>query len=311
MSQSLAAWDITDAHAHFFSHGFFKALLAQRAGGGSVADAGVAAALADSGIEAPPLEAARLARRWSDELDRHGVRQMVLMASVPEDWPSVAAALRAFPHRFIGTAMVNPLAKDAPAEVERSLGEGGLRGICLFPALHRFHVFDAAARAVIDVARRRRAVVFCHFGILKIPIRERLGLPCPFDGTRAVPTDLHRVAAEFPDVVFQVPHFGAGYLRETLLLGAQCPNVVVDTSSSNGWMRLSAPPLELEAVLRAALEAFGPQRILWGSDSSVLPRGWRRDVFEVQLEALRRCGLDDESLRAIFGGNARRVFGVD
>ena len=44
-------------------------------------------------------------------------------------------------------------------------------------------------------------------------------------------------AGRFPNVSFVVPHFGAGFLQETLMLGAQCNNAYVDTSSSNGWMR--------------------------------------------------------------------------
>ncbi len=298
---------VVDAHAHFFSHGFFKGLLRQRAGGTEPDDDEVTRAVEALGLEAPPRDAAELARRWVGEMDRHGVERMVLMASIPPDWPSVARAVAAFPDRIAGTTMVDPLARDAV--VERALGEGGLRGICLFPAMHRYRVHDRAARDVIEVAARRGALVFCHFGVLKIPIRGKLGLPSAFDGTFANPTDLHPVAADFPDVTFQVPHFGAGYFRETLLLGAQCPNVVVDTSSSNSWMTLVGHDLDLVTVLRRTLDVFGAERILWGSDASILPRGWRRDLFDMQVDAMRTAGCDDAAVRAILGGNARRILG--
>lgn len=303
---------VTDAHAHFFGHGFFRALLAQRPGTDEPpTSAEVSAVVNELGLDAPPEDDRALAQRWVDELDRHGVRQIALMASVPPDWPSVAAAVRDHPDRLLGLTMVHPKMPNAVELAETALTEGGLRGLCLFPAMQHCHVFDPEARAVIEVARKHHALVFCHFGILRIPIRDRLGLASPFDGTFAVPTDLHRVAMDYPDVTFQVPHFGAGYLRETLLLGAQCPNVVVDTSSSNSWMRLLDSRLDLVEVLRRTLEAFGPERILWGSDSSVFPRGWRRDLFEEQLPAYRQAGCSDDDLRAIFGGNARRILRVE
>ena len=302
--------DVFDAHAHLFSHGFFRALLRSARGGEEVGDEEVAAALERLGLEPPPRDPAALARRWVEELDRNGVRRSVLIASVPVDAPSVAAAVESFPDRFTGYLMVDPHAAAAAAHVERALAGGRFRGVCLFPAMHRFHIYDDAPRLVIEVARKHHAIVFCHCGLLSVPIRDRLGVPNDFDGTFASPTDLHRVAADYPDVTFQVPHFGAGYLAETLLLGAQRPNVVVDTSSSNGWLRLLPYAIDLETVMQKTLAVFGSERILWGSDSSVLPRGWRRDLFDLQLECFTRCGCDGAALRAIFGGNARRLLGV-
>jgi hypothetical protein len=303
--------DVFDAHAHFFSHGFLRALLAMRPGKGEPDDAAVTRAVDGLGLEPPPKDPAALAARWVGELDAHGVPRTVLIASVPSDWPSVAAAVRAFPERFVGYAMANPHAANGTAALEKALDEGGLRGVCLFPAMHHFHVHDHPARQIIEAARKRRALVFCHFGLLQVPIRDRLGVPNDFDGTFAVPTDLHRVAADYPEVTFQVPHFGGGYFRETLLLGAQRPNVVVDSSSSNAWVKLAPYPLDLDAVVRKALDVFGPERILWGSDSSVLPRGWRRDLFDLQTRCFRAAGCDDAAMRKIFGGNLRRILGLD
>ena len=303
--------NVTDAHAHFFSHTFFRTLLSMRPGKGRVGDDEVAPAIDRlEGPEPPPRDPLVLAQRWVAELDRHGVRQMALIASVPNDWPSVAAAVRAHPDRFIGLTMANPLAEKTEDMLEEAFTEGGIRGVCLFPAMNRFYVYDPPARRLIDLARKHGALVFCHFGLLSVPIRDRLGVPNTFDGTYGVPTDLHRLAADYPDVTFQIPHFGCGYFRETLFLAAQRPNVVVDTSSSNGWLKLLPYPLDLEAVVRKTLEVFGPQRILWGSDSSVFPRGWRRDLFDLQVEIFEKAGTTEEDLHAIFGGNARRVLGV-
>jgi predicted TIM-barrel fold metal-dependent hydrolase len=84
------------------------------------------------------------------------------------------------------------------------------------------------------------------------------------------PVDLHALALRFPPVRFVVPHIGAGYFREALMLCDLCPNVYLDTSSSNRWM-LYDPHLDLRAVFRRALDVLGPHRLLFGGDSSVLP----------------------------------------
>jgi predicted TIM-barrel fold metal-dependent hydrolase len=302
-----AALRITDVHCHFFSHTFFKALISQRAGSGPPQDNEVTAQVQALGLTAPPIDPLQLAAHWVAEMDRQGVYQVVLMASVPSDWPAVAAAIRAYPDRLAGYAMINPKAPEAAETARRLLAEEGFRGVCFFPAMHRFHVYDPPAVQIIDIASKRGGVVFCHFGILRIPIRERLGLTSPFDGTFALPTDLHRVAADFPSVTFQVPHFGAGYFRELLFLGVQCPNVVVDTSSSNSWIQQVGHPWTLDTVFAKTLEVFGPQRVLWGSDSSVFPRGWKRDIYDSQLACCRSVGCDENALGSIFGKNARRL----
>ncbi|HLU48848.1 MAG TPA: amidohydrolase family protein [Planctomycetota bacterium] len=306
---------IFDAHTHFFSLGFFGAILASRAGERrsptEFTREDLSHVLRPLGVEVPPIKPEALGDRWRDELDHHGVERTVLIASVPSDWPSVARAVRHLPDRFTGLAMVNPCARDAVSATAEALDEGGLRGVCLFPAMHRYRLSDDAARRVVEVAATRGALVFCHFGLLRVPIREKLGLYDAIDIGLANPLDLASLAADFPRVTFQIPHFGCGFLRETLLLGAQYPNVVIDTASSNSWIRLLPERLDLTRVIELALEAFGPERVLWGSDSSILPRGFRADLLASQLEAFRAAGASEEDLRLVFGGNARRIYGIE
>ena len=126
-------------------------------------------------------------------------------------------------------------------------------------------------------------------------MRKKLGLPSPFDMRFSNPLDLHGVALQFPQVNFVVPHFGAGYFRETLMLGDLCLNVHVDTSSSNSWVRYAAGVRDLEEVFTRALEVFGPRRILFGSDSSAVAQfedGRRETEF-----GLGSDGADDHPLR--------------
>src|SRR5207253_658422 len=122
-----------------------------------------------------------LADVWQHELDRHGVKRAALIASVPQDEASVAAAVQRHPSRFVGCFMLDPMAQDAPRRVERALHEQMLRCACLFPAMQRYSLHDAAVKAVVDVVAKSRpstpAAIFVHCGALSVGVRKKHGLP--------------------------------------------------------------------------------------------------------------------------------------
>jgi uncharacterized protein len=285
---------VADAHVHFFSHRFFSILAAQKPG---LALDGVSAQL---GIQLPPPEPEKLAALWTNELDRHGVGCAALMASVPGDEESVVAAAGAQPGRFFPYAMVNPRAW-------RPETLAGVKSACLFPAMQAYSVHDDSVRPVFEWAEQYHRVVFVHCGVLSVGIREKLGLPSPFDMRFSNPIDLHAVALRHPLVSIVVPHFGAGYFREALMLADLCPNVYLDTSSSNAWMRYQESHVDLRQVFRRALDVVGPKRLLFGTDSSMFPRGWRHQIFDEQATALYELGLNLADARAIFGENLLRI----
>ena len=201
----------------------------------------------------------------------------MLIASVPGDESSVTAAVRAHPDRFFAFAMVNPTAWKPEAFAD-------VHAACLFPAMHCFSVHDDAVKPVFEWAAQHKRAVFVHCGVLSVGVRGKLGLPSLFDMRFSNPIDLHAVALRYPSVPIIVPHFGAGYFREALMLADLCPNVYLDTSSSNRWMRYAEPHhlesrTSLRHVFERALDVVGPQRLLFGTDSSFFPRGWHLRDF--------------------------------
>src|SRR5262245_2667244 len=287
---------VNDAHCHFFSSRFFAPL------GGDEA-------IATLGWD-PPGTPEALADRWAAELDRARVSRAALIASAPGDAASVETAVRRHPDRFVGFFMVDPTQPDAAVAAGEAIDRGALRTICLFPAMHRFSIQDECARRLFDVAAARPGTaVFVHCGVLSVGVRNKLGLPSPFDIRFGNPLDLHAVALAHPQVPIIVPHFGAGLFREALMLADLCPNVLFDSSSSNGWIKYQ-PGLTLAGVFRQALAVVGPDRILFGSDSSFFPRGWVMDVYERQSAALDEINASAEVRGKIFGGNFDRVFPV-
>lgn len=295
---------LNDAHCHFFSEGFFGALAHQRGRGETGSDLTRELGWDDPG----PAE--RLADRWVRELDASGVARAAIIASVPRDEALVAEAVAHHPTRLVGFFMVDPSAADAVDRTRRGLSEFGLRAVCLFPAMHHVPLHDARVYRLLEVTSTfPGAAVFVHCGALSVGVRTKLGLRSHFDLRLGNPLEVQALAMAYPAVPFIIPHFGAGLFREALMAADACPNISLDTSSSNRWIRYE-PGLTLEAVFRAALDVVGPSRLLFGTDSSFFPRGWQKDVCDQQKAVLAglKTSADDRAL--IFGGNFERLFPV-
>ena len=294
---------VNDAHCHFFSEGFFAALAQQRGRGDAGDDL-----TRELGWDAPGSSES-LADRWVQELDTHGVSRAALIASIPRDEELVARAVVRHPARFVGFFMIDPGAADAVERARRGVSELGLRTVCLFPAMHHVPLHDNRVHRLLEVvAARTGTAVFVHCGVLSVGVRRKLGLPSRFDLRLGNPLDLQPLALAFPSLRFIIPHFGAGMLREALMMVDTCPNAFLDTSSSNSWIRYT-PGLTLEAVFRTALDVAGPSRLLFGTDSSFFPRGWQRRVYEEQKLVLERLKTSAEDQALIFGGNFERLLG--
>jgi predicted TIM-barrel fold metal-dependent hydrolase len=290
---------VADAHVHFFSRKFFSAL-------GSQAGKTAEQVAETAGWVLPAEDPAELGRSWAAELDGHGVKRAALIASVPGDESSVERAVAEFPDRFFGFFMVNPTEEGAVDRVQIAM-RCGLHAVCLFPGMHRYSLQDARAEAVIQaVATHSGRAVFVHCGVLTVGIRKKLRLPSPFDMRFSNPLELHSVALRYPRLNFVLPHFGGGFLREALMLADLCPNVLLDTSSSNSWMRYEG--LDLKTVFRRALDVVGAPRLLFGTDSSYFPRGWNYAIFEAQTRAMLDLGISTADARLIIEENLPRLF---
>ena len=289
---------INDAHCHFFSSRFLELL---------APDAGGAEALAARLEWDPPGTATDLGDRWAVELDRHEVSRAALIASIPGDAVSVAEAVAHHPHRFVGFFMHNPAAASADAALARALKELHMRAVCLFPAMHGYRLDDEAVEGVFKAAATHGAAVFVHCGVLTVGVRQKLGLPSRFDLRLGDPLALARMATGFPQVPVIVPHFGAGFFRESLIAADQCPTIHFDTSSSNSWIRFHSG-LTLESVFGSTIAVVGPSRLLFGTDSSFFPRGWQKGIYEQHLRAMTAAGISADARTLILGANFDRLF---
>ena len=297
---------VIDFHAHYFGRTFFETLAAQSPLPGSVAEK-LARVVERTKIELPSTNDADHTARWIAELERHQVEHMCAFASVPEEVPSVCAAARESGGRISAFAIVNPRVEGAAAKIRALLEKRAIRGVLLFPAMHHYHLAGSEAKPLLEALDEHDGVCFAHCGVLVVKLRDLLKLPRPQDLSFANPLGVVPAANAHPRVSFVIPHFGAGFFRETLMAGASAPNIHVDTSSSNGWTATQWPKPTLGEVFARTLEVFGHERVLFGTDSNTFPAGWRKDRFEEQHAVLRALGVSVGAQEAVFGGNGHRI----
>lgn len=296
---------VRDAHVHFLTYSFFQKLaqeagLTEPDGTGSVEQAGEVL-----GWEMPENDPGWLGGRWVAEMDRHRVTQSIVFGSLPGEEYPVGAACRAYPDRLVGFSMINPVGADKQQCIAE-LVDQGLKGALMFPALHGYRMSDRQLYPLYEEAEKHKMILFVHCGVLKIAFRTKLGLPSPFAGELANPLELQRPAASFPGLKFIVPHLGSGMLRELLMVADQCDNIYTDTSGIGGWARY-LPGETPASVLRHAVGVMGIERILFGSDSSFFPRGFRTDIAQKQLETFAEAGFGHAELEKVLGKNLETV----
>ena len=115
--------------------------------------------------------------------------------------------------------MLNPTAQNTTVAA-------GLKAICLFPAMHRYSMHDPRVDAASRKGRGPTAGGVRALRRADGGVRKKLGLPSPFDMRFSNPLDLHPIALRYPRRPFVVPHFGAGFPREALMLADLFPTSI-------------------------------------------------------------------------------------
>lgn len=177
---------------------------------------------------------------------------------------------------------------DSPAASDelRRLKDGGILGIKFHCEYQEFDADHPRAMKLYEAALKLGLIVVFHGG-------DDLGfIPC----LRASAEKLGRVAAAFPGEKLVFAHFGAYRQAEGAIEFLAPHGVYCDTSfAATG----EVPPEDIRAVVRA----FGPDRVLFGSDCP-----W--DTPSRVLAALKGAGLPAGTLERICFWNAARLLGL-
>jgi hypothetical protein len=247
----------------------------------------------------PDLDPAEMAEWYARRMQNAGVTKAVVVSVLPDSQYTRDFIERANGH-VAALAYIDPRLPEAPATLEREMA-AGFKGVKLLPVNRCYRLSDPACRPFFERASELGAAITVHYGVTVDPTG---------DLRYADPTDLSPVARDFPDVPFVIAHFGAGYLHEALRLGYQCKNVCLDSSGTNNWMDYDPHGYTLAQVFDRALTAFGPERVLFGTDSGTTAP-YRKWIKYQQLRTLEELGLSAGDLDLVVRGNAARIFRLD
>jgi predicted TIM-barrel fold metal-dependent hydrolase len=240
--------------------------------------------------------------RWVAELDKYHIDKIVFLTAQNND--DLAQKVSKYPDRFIGFAHHSIEQPNALEELKRGIEELGFKGYKMFGPLVEKPFHHHSHMPVWEYLEERKIPVLIHFGML-----GRAGGIVHHQNIS--PLAIFQVAREFPELPIIVPHFGAGYFQELLHLCWSCPNVYVDTSGSNQWMRWMPYHLDLEILFKKTFELIGSERIIFGTDSNGFPRGFVYRYLQDQLRTCREINMREEDIENIFGNNARRLLKLE
>ncbi len=135
---------------------------------------------------------------------------------------------------------------------------------------------------------------------------EQAGVPIAMLATDSL-ADIAGIAERHPGLRLTIDHLGGrGGLTTlkdhdamthmpALLALAKFPNVAVKATGAPGYSAEAYPFPIMQSYLREIFDAFGPQRMFWGTDISKMPCSWRQCVT-MFTEELAWLSEDDKRL---------------
>jgi L-fuconolactonase len=229
-----------------------------------------------------------------DQMNRNRVDKAVLVQYMGNpDNTYLAECMRANPGRFAGVAIVDSSKPDAPDRLARWVREDDLRGVRLNVGLldQEGPVWSRAAELGIVVSAA---------GSLSALASEAFS----------------KFVTGIPELRFRVEHMGHPDVTEgppypvysRILRLADHPGATIKLSGMYSWSRLPYPYEDAYPFIRAALRAFGAERMAWGSD---FPPVSAREGYRNALElGMTFPGFSVAEREWIMGRTALRIWGL-
>lgn len=242
-----------------------------------------------------------------DQMDRNGVEKAVLVQLAGQyDNSYQFDCEQRYPGRLASVVLVDTRRHDAPQQLEQ-LVEQGARGVRL-PA-------DTRSAGDDPLSLWRKAADL------------RLPVSCSGSSEQFAADSFTEVLAAFPSLPVIIEHLGGlkatgGEMPSTALMQkifalARYPNTYIKIHGLGEICRRNMPvttPFPFDpaglSILRGAYDAFGPERMMWGSDyPPVSGREGYANALRLPVDVF--ASKPEEARRLIFGGVAAKIFGLD
>ena len=263
------------------------------------------------------------------EMDRKGIDLRILSLSTPNVYywgaqeqvaiarqinDALARLVRAHPDRFVGLASL-PLADPdaALAELERAIGELGMKGVIIGSNVDGMAMNDARMEPVWARINALRLPVFEHpmfpkntegLGEFELPLRVGLIFDTTLAATRMI---YGGVFERYPDFPYVMGHTGGALL--TILerldngykLFPDCRKFITRPPSEFAKKLYYDTCAFYAPALKMAIESVGARQLLFGTDDPFI---------DADTKHVERLALAPADQAAILGGNAARLFGL-
>jgi len=236
------------------------------------------------------------------QMDVAGVEKAVLLpiacARARQDAVSSneqVAELCGMSGRFIGFASVDPMAPDAPKELESAVTALGLKGLKLDAALQDFDLNHPRVFDIYEVATSLEIPVLIHTGMSWAP-----GTPLE----RGQPLLLEKAIRRFSNLHFVLAHWGWPWVWDATALTLKYPNVFLDTSG----LYYNSPKEFFQFVYSQQIPATLIERSL--RNQVVFGSNYPRVEIKNMVKALKSLPLTEGCLDKIFCTNAELLLGV-
>ena len=247
-----------------------------------------------------------------EDMDANGVDWTVLVQTSFSTWDNgyLADSARKYPDRFVVHGLVDPLAPDNAETAAYWMDERGLAGFRFHPMYYRTD--DPAEGSILT--RPENEAMFAA-------IAERRGVV----QVHAFPEhagQLDQAASRWPQITWLIDHMmypqpewaaenWAPY--EPVLALAAHPNVGIKISDVHNRSQQEFPHADMLPVVRRAVEAFGADRLFWGTGYPGYHRvkhGWPTLAGELRIVEEAFDFLSPGERSGMLGENAARIWGL-
>jgi predicted TIM-barrel fold metal-dependent hydrolase len=250
---------------------------------------GLAVDLAVTAAALPQVLVCGTVDRLLRSMDRHAIRQSLLIAAPPlagNDW--VVRRCASSEGRLVPVVALPALPprsdEKAWAEALRTLAERGACGFKIHPNMDALDPDHPAYRAMFEVAREKRLFIILHTGHFRAPGYRRAG--------PSEPAAFAHLFAAYPGVLVCLAHMNRERPEAAWEQLHRFGQLYADTS----WQ-----PAD---TIRRAVAAVGASRLLVGSDWPLLHGDLQGEVVE-----LVRRAVSDSELEQIAETNPVRFLG--
>ena len=232
----------------------------------------------------------------------------------------VSKAIRKYPHKFIGLGIVPMQDKEKMLyEFKRCFKELGIRGISLASSYNGIYLDDKRFYPLYEEAQEEKVPIFVHTQTINPIGIERVNDPLltpvieyVFDMTISVSKMMMSgTFSKFPALKFAFAHFGGvlPFLKDrfdTVYTMLRLRNIVKDLGKvpsdilKNIYCDTSA--VKSKNMLKMALDTFGVEHIVWGSDYPA-----NKDISGA-VKVVKELDISEPDKEKILAGNIGQLF---